>query len=363
MRKTQIVQSDIEQIIQDFGANQLVEKLKDKTFMITGATGMIGSYFVYVLDELNAKYGANINILAVVRNRNKLDSKLADRIKVLEHDVTEPFAPEIKTDFILHAASPASPVIMKEHPLETNYANTLGTANCVNLALKNQAEIMFVSSREIYGEPDAGQEYFTEDGRLGQVNPLVPRNGYAEGKKAAENMLISAHDEYGLNVKVVRLAHTYGPGMSIHDGRVQADFLKNIVNHEDIVMKSDGSSIRTYTYIADAISAMFQILLNSKTEVYNISSDEETSIKNLAETLLELPDATEHNLKLVIENHDENQKGTAAFKSGILSAEKLKTELNWSARYDLKTGFERTLEHLAQEQSAVESSETTGGNA
>jgi len=351
MIKSKIVAEDAENIIADVGAERMVEKLKGKTVLVAGATGMVGSYFIYVLSALNEKYDANIRILACLRNRKRMDeSLLTDKyVEILEHDVTEPFEVEGAVDYIIHAASPASPLIMKSKPLETNFANTLGMANVVKLALaKKSAGTLFISSREIYGEPNEGQEFFTEDGPLGQVNPLIPRNGYAEGKKAAENMCISAKDEYGLDAKVVRLAHTYGPGMSIYDGRVQADFLKNIMEKTDIVLKSDGSSVRTYTYIADAICGMFLVLLFGEDSVYNIADEEsKTSIRELAETLVDLPEA--EGLELKFEIDDSNKKGTASFSAGILSTEKIRNEFGWKPRYSIHDGFQRTIKHLEEE--------------
>ena len=351
MKLTRIVSEDVDQIIESVGKDILLEKLSNKSFLVAGATGMVGSYFVYVLDKLNKEYNANIEIIACLRNRKKLDEEMASSVTVLEHDVVDEFD-DIKVDYILHAASPASPLIMREHPLETNFANTLGTANLIKLALKNKSfsGVLFISSREIYGEPEEGQEFFYEDGKLGQVNPLIPRNGYAEGKKAAENMLISAKEEYGLNTKIVRLAHTYGPGMSIYDGRVQADFLKNIVEGTDIVLKSDGSSVRTYTYIADAISAMFSVLLCSSSEVYNIADESSrVSIKELAEKLVELPISKEKNLKVVFDIDENSKKGASSFTGGILSTDKIRKELNYKPKYNISDGFARTIEHILME--------------
>lgn len=351
MKYTKVIDKDVERIIEDVGIDLLNNKLSNKTFLVTGASGMIGSYLIYTLEKLNEITNSNIKIKAVVRNIKKLDNKIIEdrNVEIITHDVTKPFEIKENISYIVHAASPASPKIMKDYPVETNFANTIGTANTLLLAKEKNCEgYMFISSREIYGEPKEGQELFTEDGELGQVNPLIPRNGYAEGKKAAENMCSSFKDEYNLNTKIVRLAHTYGPGMSIDDGRVQADFLKNIINNEDIVLKSDGSSIRTYTYISDAITAMFLVLLKSNDLVYNIADeDSKTSIKELAETLISI--RPEKNLKLVFDIPKEQQKGTASFKNGILSTKKIRDELNWKPRYSIKDGFERTIEHLEEE--------------
>ena len=351
MKYTQIVNKDIENIISDFGAKELEEKLKNKTLLVTGASGMIGSYLCYVVLYMNQFFNTNTKLIAVVRNPEKLDKYIRDDkyTKVLVQDVVKEFDIDEPIDYIVHAASPASPKIMSTMPVETNLANTLGTANTLKLAHeKNVSSYLFVSSREIYGEPNKGQTLFYENGELGQVNPLIPRNGYAEGKKAAENLCVGYKDEYGLNTKIARLAHTYGPGMSIYDGRVQADFLKNILNNENIVLKSDGSSIRTYTYISDAIEAILLVLLKSKDIVYNISDEKsETSIRELAETLVNL--VPEKKLELIFDIPKEEQKGCAAFKMGILSSEKIRNELAWKPRYSISEGFNRTINHLKEE--------------
>ena len=338
-----IIDGDAEQIIQD---NNGLNELYGKSIMITGASGMIGSYFVYTLMKLNEDYGANIKIIPLVRNLNKLNEQILsnDYVIPVVQDVTEKIDYDEEINYTIHAASPASPKIMKEKPVETNFANTIGTANTLLLSKEKNVEgYLFISSREIYGQPLQNQEYFKEDS-FGFIDQLMPRNAYAEGKKAAENMCVGFNKEYGINTKIVRLAHTYGPGMSIYDGRVQADFLKNLVMGEDILLKSDGSSIRTYTYISDAINAMFKILLNSKDMVYNVSDERnEVSIKELAEIMANIPPKK---LKLVFDIEDNMDNGYAPFKFGLLSSEKIRTELGWEAKYSVQEGFKRTYEFL-----------------
>lgn len=324
------------------------EKLKNKSFLITGASGMIGSYIAYVLKVLNDKYNMNIHIILNVRDKNKLREEILNdkNVEIIIQDVVSPFYYEKNIDYIVHAASPASPKIMVNHPFEVNIANTIGTYNTLILAKEKKVSgYLFVSSREIYGEP-IDSDYFKEDGMLGYVNPLIPRNGYAEGKKAAENMCVSIKEEYGINTKIVRLAHTYGPGMSINDGRVQADFLKNVMNNEDIIMKSDGKSIRTYTYVADAILAIFKVLLSSNDIVYNVSDDKEISIRELAEVLVSL---SNNKSKLIMRIDDSLKSGSASFTKGVLSNEKIKKELGWIPKYNVHDGFLRTIEFLKED--------------
>ena len=325
------------------------EKLKNKTVMITGASGMVGSYMLYVLLMLNDEKHYGIKVDAVMRNVNKLPEEIRNRedVNVVVADVTKDIPDVGDIDYIIHAASPASPLIMQNQPVETIAANTIGTFKTLELAKEKNAEgYLFISSREIYGQPDEGQEFFYEN-TYGFVDQLNPRSCYSEGKKAAETMCVCFHEEYGLNTKIARLAHTYGPGMSIYDGRVQADFLKNVYHNEDIVLKSEGTAVRTYTYIADAIAGMYRILLDSEDIVYNIGNEAgKVSIRDLAEILVSI--YPERRLKLVFDIPEGGTKGTAPYTLGILSSEKLR-KLGWNPKYSVKDGFKRTLEYLELE--------------
>ena len=325
------------------------EKLKNKTVMITGASGMVGSYMLYVLLMLNDEKHYGIKVDAVMRNVNKLPEEIRNRedVNVVVADVTKDIPDVGDIDYIIHAASPASPLIMQNQPVETIAANTIGTFKTLELVKEKNAEgYLFISSREIYGQPDEGQEFFYEN-TYGFVDQLNPRSCYSEGKKAAETMCVCFHEEYGLNTKIARLAHTYGPGMSIYDGRVQADFLKNVYHNEDIVLKSEGTAVRTYTYIADAIAGMYRILLDSEDIVYNIGNEAgKVSIRDLAEILVSI--YPERGLKLVFDIPEGGTKGTAPYTLGILSSEKLR-KLGWYPKYSVKDGFKRTLEYLELE--------------
>lgn len=338
-----ILEEDLENIIEQ---PIFWEKLYGKTVMVTGASGMLGSYFVRTMLKLNAKREARIHVVCVVRNVKKLGTDIVSNrdVEIVSHDVTEAFEYNDHLDYIIHAASPASPLIMKDDPVGTIGANVLGTYNTLELARKNNAEgYMFISSREIYGQPSDKQEFFTED-TYGFVDPLDPRSCYPEGKKAAETMCVSYRAQYGLNTKIARLAHTYGPGMSIYDGRVQADFLKNVVFNENIVMKSEGLPIRTYTYIADAVAGMFMILLNGEEMVYNIGDENaKISIRGLAELLVKI--TPEKKLSVKMEIPEGGTKGCATFTLGILDSSRLRG-IGWKPWHTIEGGFGRTLQFL-----------------
>lgn len=322
------------------------EKLRNKTIMITGASGMVGSYFVRTLLKLNEVNNMNIHVVCVLRDVKKIGADIRDNAsaEIFIHDVTKPIEYNGDIHFIIHAASPASPLIMKSDPVSTIAANVLGTFHTLELAQKKKAEgYMFISSREIYGQPSEYQEFFKED-TYGFVDPLDPRSCYPEGKKAAETMCASFRVQYGLNTKVARLAHTYGPGMSIYDGRVQADFLKNVIFNEDIIMKSEGLPVRTYTYIADAVAGMFMILLNSKDMVYNIGDENaKISIRELAEMLVKITPEKELSVKMEIP--EGGTKGCAPFTLGILDSTKLR-DIGWKPLYTIEEGFLRTIQYL-----------------
>ena len=167
-------------------------KLNGRTVLITGASGMIGTYMLNVLTMLNEKYGYGIRVLAMLRNASKLPEEIRGRddVEIISHDVTEAIALPGDVHYVIHAASPASPLIMQDKPVETIAANTLGTYNTLKLAKEKGAEgYLFISSREIYGQPEEGQEFFYED-TYGFVDQLNPRSCYSEGKKAAETMCV-----------------------------------------------------------------------------------------------------------------------------------------------------------------------------
>lgn len=326
-------------------------KLKGKTVLITGASGMIGTYAVNTLLHLNDTQHLAIKVLAVVRDEKKLldENKARADFEYIVHDVTQPMNIVQPVDYIIHAASPASPLIMKDKPVETVAANTLGTFYTLMLAKEKGAQgYLYISSREIYGQPAENQEYFYED-TYGFVDPLNARSCYPEGKKAAETMCVSFREEYGVNAKIARLAHTYGPFMSIYDGRVQADFLKNVLNKENIVLKSEGTAVRTYTYISDAVDGLFRILLNAEDMVYNIGDENgKVSIRELAELLVKVH--PEDQLELVFDIPSGGTKGTAPFTAGILNSGKLRS-IGWKPRFTVAEGFERTLKYLEIERS------------
>ena len=345
MEFNKIIDEDLTQIIEE---NNGLKKLYGQTVMVTGASGLIGRYFLNTLIKLNEDYNANIKIIPLIRNLNKLDGEVIEKeyIDPIIQDIIKPIKYTEDVDYIIHTASPASPPLMREKPVETNFANTLGTANALTFANEhNTKKFLFISSREIYGQNISNKKYFKEED-VGIINQLIPRNSYAESKKAAENMCLGFSEEYGLDTKIVRLGQTFGPGMNIDGGMVHTEFLKMLLNNEDIVLLSDGSSLRTYTYISDAVSAMFKIILESEDIVYNaVNNKNEVSIKQLAEILINL--CPKNQSKLVF-NIEEEKEGYdyKTFKFCLISSEKIMNELKWNPKYSIEEGFKRTITYL-----------------
>lgn len=337
-----ILKEDLEMIV---NADLPFEILRNKTVLITGASGMIGSYLARSFLKLNER-NYNITLIALVRNPDKLgeDIESNEHTIVLKQDVCDNINIDRKVDIVIHAASPASPVIMREHPVDTIKANVLGTYNTLEVARKNEgSQYLYVSSREVYGQPYKNQEYFREND-YGFVDPLNVRSCYSEGKKAAENFCVCYKEQFGVNTMIVRPAHIYGPGMSLNDGRVQADFLRDVMNNRDILLKSDGSAIRTYTYIADAVLAMFYVLLKGDELVYNIGDENsKVSIKELAQTIIK---ASGKNLKLTFEIED--TKGCAPFTLGILNTDKIRA-LGFKPKYSVYEGLKRSIRYFELE--------------
>lgn len=301
----QIIQQDLEQIISfkvvDWNAFQ------GKVVLISGANGMLPSYMVETLLYLNTKYDYHIKVVALVRNLEKAHKCFSDHIQdpaleFLVQDVAEPVHYKGDVHFIIHAASQAAPSYYGVDPVGTFKANTLGTINMLELAREKQVEgFLYYSTGSVYGTVQ-GDNMLLQEGNLGITNTLDVRSCYAESKRAGENACVCYHYQYGIPTKMVRIFHTFGPKVNLNDGRVFSDFCKNIINNENIVLKSDGSAKRSFCYVADAVQAYFLILLNGEpATAYNVGGDvaHEISVRDLSQMLVNL--YPEKKLKVVFD--------------------------------------------------------------
>lgn len=340
MYNNKIVQNDLELIL-----NQKInfEKLKNKAVLITGATGMLASYYMYTLMYLNDKLNYNIKIYPLARSKEKL-SKLIDLnrsdIFPLIQDVTKKINLEDNIDYIVHMASSSNPSTITTNPVGIIEANVIGTFNVLDLAKEKNAKVLFTSTREVYGKMDNADIIKEEDS--GIIDQTELRSCYPESKRLAENLIISYAYQYNIKYQIVRIAHSYGPGMIIrNDGRIMADLICNVVDNKNIVLKSSGEAKRAFCYVADAITALFFITVSDNyNEIYNIANEtEEISIKDLA---ILLADLYELNVEF---NIQENNNQYVKFKRVKLDTSKLEN-LGWKPIVNLKNGVSNTVKYF-----------------
>lgn len=329
------------------------EELHGSTVLVTGASGFIASYIVEVLLRLNDKFDAEIKVVALVRNVNKAHAQFSHHLNrgdlaLLVQDVCDPVVSPLcgGVDFIIHAASQASPSYYGTDPVGTALPNVVGTVNLLKLAAKEKTKaLLFVSSSEVYGEVPC-ESLPVKESNCGSVNFTQVRSCYAESKRMGEVACISWMHQFGVPVKIVRPFHTYGPGVSLDDGRVFADFTSDILHNRDIVMKSDGLSSRAFCYVSDVVLGIFMVLLSGAPgEAYNIGHSAETRIIDLATTLAGL--FPEKNLGVV--KHDAPGGGYIPSKvaRSVPDISKMKG-LGWNPTVSLEDGFRRMITSYMQ---------------
>jgi nucleoside-diphosphate-sugar epimerase len=283
---------------------------------------------------------------AETRFKNIINNKF---LTIIEHDVCDSCNIDYDIDFIIHAASQASPKYYGTDPIGTLNANVIGTINLIKLAQqKNIKSFLYFSSSEVYGNFSEANVSIRED-TFGSLNPALIRSCYAESKRMGENICVSWHFKHNLPIKIVRPFHTYGPGLKLDDGRVFADFISSVINKENIYLKSDGSAKRCFCYITDATLGFLDVLVNGQNgQAYNIGNpNEEYSILELANIVV----ASRADLKLKV--LVEAQKDDLSYiKSEVLSnkpnIEKMKA-LGWNPNITVKEGFKRTIDYLLLE--------------
>ena len=342
---TNIVKADIEKIA---SAPLSWHKLQGKTVLVTGATGFIGSFIIHSLMKKWEDEGLDVKILALVRNADRARSVYGEyeakgRLAFLVQDVCVPLPTDEKADFIIHCASNAAPKEYSLYPVETMKTNFYGTLNLLDYAKAVNAEsFLYVSTIEVYGTTH-GVDKIDED-TYGEIDAMKVRSCYPLSKKGCETLSISYADEYGLNVKIGRLSYIFGPGMKAGDSKIVAVFPKCIADDENIVMKSKGEQLRSYTYVTDAITGLLTVLLDGENgNAYNIASKLcITTIAGIAHTLVE--SYPEKGLKVIFDLPTEAEaKGFSLIENAVLSSDKLEA-LGWEPQTDLKTGLMRVVE-------------------
>lgn len=348
---TPVVAHDLDEIL----ARDLPwSELSGRTVLVTGASGMLPSYVVYTLLALNDRHGLGITVHGLVRNGEKARRLLAgvlDRpdFHLIVQDVSAPLELAGPVDYVVHGASAARPALHGSQPVLTIKANLLGTFNLLDLCVAKESRgFVLMSSAEVYGAQDPETELIDEQS-YGGFDILNPRACYAEGKRAAETICASYQAQYGITSRVVRFGHVYGPGMALDDGRVQADFAANVVAGKDIVLNSDGTGVRTYTYVADAIAGLFYALLRGEETAYNVADPAGlVSIRRLAELFTQVH--PERGLELRFSNESDARAYSLTKKQGLDSARL--AGLGWRAEVALPVGLKRMVTHLESVASA-----------
>lgn len=345
MRNT-FIEEDLKSITD---SNLPWEKLEGKNILITGANGFIPAYLVETILYLNEKRLKNkAKVFALVRNKEKALKRFAfyknrtDLVFIVQ-DVIEPINLKEDIHFIIHAASQASPKYFATDPVGTMNANVIGIYNLLKYAKNRDIEsFLFFSSGEVYGNIEISETKINES-MYGYLDPMDVRSCYAEGKRAGETMCISYHKQFGVPVKIVRPFHTYGPGMRLDDGRVFADFVSNIVNYQDIKMKSDGSAIRSFCYLSDATSGFMTVLLKGDdAQAYNVTNPTATTrIYDLAKTLVEL--FPERKLKVLRVNEQDRTGYLRSNIYGFIPDISKLMKLGWTPKISIEEGFRRTI--------------------
>ena len=316
-----------------------LKKLQNKTILVSGATGLIGKALVRELLNLNKSANLNLKLILVVRDYSKLDFYLNQyidegTIKVIIQDIVNPFTQEqLEIDYIIHTASVTSSKLMVETPVEVITTSIIGTLNLLHIALKSHIKSMvYLSSMEIYGFTK--NEVLLSEKDIQYLNPLEIRSCYPESKRMCENLCVAYASEYGVPIKIARLAQTFGKGVEKQDSRVFAYFARKVLNNEDIVLMTNGQSKRMYVDIEDAVSAILIVLLKGDSgEAYNIANKETyCSIVEMANLVAH--ELTHDKIQVKFENDESGSKQFSPPHRLMLNTEKIES-LGWKAENGL----------------------------
>ncbi len=304
-----------------------------KRVVITGAAGFIGShlsdalldrgYAVVGIDNLLTGDLANI---AHIKNRD---------FEFIKHDVTNYINVDGPVYCVLHWASPASPIDYLELPIPTLKVGALGTHNALGLAKAKGARFVIASTSEVYGDP---LEHPQKETYWGNVNPIGPRGVYDEAKRFAEAITTAYHRYHGLDAKIVRIFNTYGPRMRVRDGRAVPAFMSQALRNEDVTVFGDGSQTRSFCYVSDLVDGIIRMMESKENSPINIGNPAEMTIKQIAETIIEMTGSTSTIIYQPLPEDDPKVR-----KPDITRA---RTLLGWEPKVDLREGLTKTIEYF-----------------
>ena len=315
-------------------ASQL-ELPQEGNILVTGATGLIGSCLVDML-----MLHTPCHVYALGRNRQRAAARFHDywqkeRFHFIEHDISRPLPTTEDFHYIIHAASNASPNFFQQSPVEVMKANLNGVCHLAEYGLQHQMKRMvYVSSGEVYGEGDGS--VFTEQSS-GYIDITSPRACYPSSKRAAETLCAAYGQEYGAQIVTARLCHTYGPHFTESDNRVYAQFIRNVLNGEDIIMKSLGAQYRSWLYVVDCAAAILTLLMKGKSgEAYNVANEESNiTIRQLAEKIAAIGG---RQVRMEITGNG----NTTPITKAVFSTQKIE-QLGWKPLFGIDEGLEHTI--------------------
>lgn len=318
-----------------------VERLRGKSVLVTGATGLLG---VHLIDALMAL--GEVTVIAVGRSRERAAGRLGEHLssplfRFVEQDVQRAFPEDITADYIIPLASNTHPLAYSQYPAETMLINLRGAEHALELARRCGATVLYPSTVEVYGNA-RGDDMFTED-YTGQLNLSTSRACYSESKRSCEALCQSYAAEYGVKVRIARLSRVFGPTMLMSDTKASSQFIRKALDGEDIVLKSEGNQFFSYTYATDAVAAMLHIMLNGEDgTAYNIANDScNVHLRDFAGLCAELCGRD-----VVFDLPSESErKGYSVAVNAILDTTRLRTS-GFSPSYTMRDAVARTIHIL-----------------
>jgi dTDP-glucose 4,6-dehydratase len=303
--------------------------------VITGAAGFIGSHLAEALLERDCSVVGIDNLLTGdIANITHLATR---DFQFIKHDVTNYIYVDGPVDFVLHWASPASPIDYLELPIPTLKVGALGTHQALGLAKAKNARFVLASTSEVYGDPLVHPQ---TESYWGNVNPIGPRGVYDEAKRFAEAMTVAYHRYHGLDCKIVRIFNTYGPRMRINDGRAVPSFISQALRNEDVTVFGDGRQTRSFCYISDLVDGIIRLMHSDLNDPVNIGNPCEMTVLAIAETIIRMTGSRSR-----IVHRDLPQDDPKVRQPDITRARQL---LGWSPKVDLQEGLESTIAYFRQ---------------
>jgi len=301
--------------------------------VITGAAGFIGSHLAEtLLDRDYTVIGVDNLLTGDIANI----SHLANRdFTFIKHDVTNYIYIDGPVDYVLHWASPASPIDYLELPIPTLKVGALGTHKALGLAKAKGARFVLASTSEVYGDP---LEHPQKETYWGNVNPIGPRGVYDEAKRFAEAMTVAYHRYHGVDTKIVRIFNTYGPRMRVKDGRAVPAFMSQALRNEDVTVFGDGTQTRSFTYITDLVEGIILLMLSNEHGPINIGNPREMTIEEIARTIIQMTGASSKIIYKPLPTDDPKQR-----RPDITLAQTL---LKWEPKVGLEAGLVKTIEYF-----------------